>query len=535
MHELLRRDAPITATDPATRTVTARLVAYNDPRPVVDVIGGRAHRYLETHAPESITPLERMYVRDAHDGALIGHLAATRDEPDGLYGDLIVADTAAARDVMALIDARTVDAVSMEFAPGVDGEVWNTDRTAVTRTRSTLYGVAFAFHPAHDAPILTVRERTDMPAPATLTADSPPDGDTLPAVITNVVPVGDDVDALRRELVVLGDEVRTRGTLVPAHPLARYRGFADFFEAAYDDQVLSRALADQVTVDNPGVIPPAWLSTVFGIVDRGRPAITALGGQRALPPDGMDVNYPYFDGDLKLLVGVQAVQKTPITSVKVSLKRGTEAIETFAGGSDVSYQLIRRSSPSYKEAYLRIMAAAYAGATEEAFESFLLARATGTVPFDFTAATTPDLLAAALFAASGVVRNVTGMPADTVLASSDQFAALGGLPGLWPAAYGTSNTQGTAQASTLRVNVSGLEVVEGPYLPAQTILVTNGEAAGWYGDGPFTVTAEDVEQLGQNMAVWGMGTGVAMLPAGIVALSDATPLTSSSRRSSSSS
>jgi hypothetical protein len=527
MHDLLHRDAPIVAADPTTRTVTARLVTYNDPRPVADVVAGRVHRYTETHAPESINPLERMYVRDAHDGPLIGHLSATRDEPDGLYGDLVIADTAAARDVMALIDAHTVDAVSMEFAPGTDGEVWNADRSAVTRTRSTLYGVAFAFHPAHDAPILTVRERTDMPAPATLTADSPPAGDNLPATITNVVPIGDDVDALRRELVVLGDEVRTRGSLVPAHPLARYRSFADFYEAAYDDKALQRALVDQITSDNPGVIPPGWLTTVYGIVDRGRPAITALGGQRALPADGMDVNYPYFDGDLKLLVGTQVTQKTPITSVKVSLKRGTEAIETFAGGSDISYQLIRRSSPSYREAYLRIMAAAYAAATEEAFETFLQSRATGTVPFDFTAATTPDLLAAALFAASGVVRNVTGLPADTVLASSDQFAALGGLPGLWPAAYGTSNTRGTAQASTLRINVSGLEIVEGPYLPATTILVTNSEAAGWYGDGPFTVTSEDVEKLGQNVAVWGMGTGVATLPAGIVHLSDATPLAAS--------
>jgi hypothetical protein len=526
MHDLLHRDAPIVAADPTTRTVTARLVSYNDPRPVVDVVAGRAHRYTETHAPESITPLERMYVRDAHDGDLIGHLSATRDEPDGLYGDLVIADTAAARDVMALIDAHTVDAVSMEFAPGTDGEVWNADRSAVTRTRSTLYGVAFAFHPAHDSPILTVRERTDMPAPATLTADSPPDGDNLPAVISNVVPIGDDVDALRRELLELGDEVRTRGTLVPAHPLTRFREFADFYEAAFEEGkggVLRRALADQITTNNPGVIPPGWVSTVYGIVDRGRPVITALGGQRGLPDSGMDINFPYFDGDIKALVGVQATQKTPITSVRVDLKKGTEAIETYAGGSDLSYQLIRRSSPSYRTAYLQIMAAAYAAATEAGMEQNLLAKAGQTLQFDFTAATTADLLAAALFAASGMVRNATGAPADTVVASSDQFGAIGALPGLWPANYGTSNTRGTAQASTLRINVSGLEVVEGPYLPVKTILVTNAEAAGWYGDGPFTVTSEDVEKLGQNIAVWGMGTAVATLPLGIVHLTDATP------------
>ena len=423
---------------------------------------------------------------------------------------------------MALIDAHTIDAVSMEFAPGDDGEVWNTDRTAVTRTRSTLYGVAFAFHPAHDAPILTVRERTTMD---TLTADSPAAGESISTVMTAAPPDG-DVDALRREIIDPGrrDPLPRRHPRRPSAAPGISRSPTSI-EAAHVEShgLMYRALADQITTNNPGVVPPGWLNTVYGIIDRGRPAIQVLGGQRALPGEGMDVNFPYYAGDIKTLVGVQATQKTAITSVRVDLLKGTEAIETFAGGSDVSYQLLRRSSPSYREAYLRIMAAGYAAATESAFEAFLLAKATTTVEFNFTTATTADLLAAALFAASGMVRTATGAPADAVIASSDQFAAWGGLAGFWPAAYGTTNTRGTAQASTLAVNVSGLTVTEGPYLPVKTVIVTNSEAAGWYGDGPFTVVAEDVEKLGQNIAVWGMGTGVATLPAGIVKLNDSTP------------
>ena len=78
-----------------------------------------------------------------------------------------------------------------------------------------------------------------------------------------------------------------------------------------------------------------------------------------------------------------------------------------------------------------------------------------------------------------------------------------------PAAYGTSNLTGTAQASTLQVNVSGLAVVEAPYLPAGVAIFTNDRAAKWHEDGPFVATAEDVAKLGQNRAYWSMGaTGI---------------------------
>ena len=85
-----------------------------------------------------------------------------------------------------------------------------------------------------------------------------------------------------------------------------------------------------------------------------------------------------------------------------------------------------------------------------------------------------------------------------------------------PPTYGTFNVPGTAQASTLTINVSGLPLVEAPFLSAGTHLVTNGEAAGLHEDGPFPISAEDVAKLGQNVAVWGMFTTAITLPAGIV-------------------
>jgi hypothetical protein len=338
------------------------------------------------------------------------------------------------------------------------------------------------------------------------------------------------VDVLERSITDLRDDM-TRAMLeqrpAPAagHPAVVHRSFADYADAVWhdaSDPVLRRVLADQITTNNPGVIPPAWLSSVFGILDFGRPTITAF-GVSGLPASGMELTWPYFDGDVMTLVGEQVVQKTAVTSVRVDLKKGSEAIRTFAGGSDISYQLIRRSDPSYRDAYLRIMMIAYAAVTNAAAAADAVAAATASAATWDPAAGTADALAEALFTASVEVESATGMPATFALAASDVFIAAGTAAVVNAANYGVQNVPGTASASTLAVSFAGLTLVHDGSLPAGTLLVSNGATAEWYEDGPFTVTAEDVEKLGQNVAVWGMGAFAVPLPAGIVSIGDGIP------------
>ena len=232
----------------------------------------------------------------------------------------------------------------------------------------------------------------------------------------------------------------------PGHPLAAFTSLDAYADAVFADNRLRFALVDQTTTDNPGVVPPAWLSEIVGIIDSGRPAITALGGGSGLPSSGMELDWPYYDGDLLAIVQKQLTEKSAINSVKVSFKKGSAPIETFAGGSDVSYQLIRRSSPSYRDAYLRILALAYGLTTEATFVTALYAAAGGNVTWDPATGTAPEFRAA-LFAASGQVKRATGTPATAVLVAPDVFARLGSMDGLVPASYGTQNVSGTATAS----------------------------------------------------------------------------------------
>jgi HK97 family phage prohead protease len=303
----------------------------------------------------------------------------------------------------------------------------------------------------------------------------------------------------------------------PAHPLAGFASFGDAWMAVQTQDVDQFALVDQVIADNPGVVPPSWLTEIRGIIDTGRPGVVAFGGASSPGDSGMDLFWPYFDGDFSLLVGVQATEKTEITSVKVPIKRGTATLKTYAGGSDISYQLIRRSSPAYRDAYLRIMAIGYGVTTDNAFVDAVTAAATAG-PIWAPATGTSDQLRGALFAASAMVQKATGSPASFVLAAEDMFVKFGGLAGLWPATYGTQNVSGTADAASLRISVAGLQVILDSNLAAGTVLVSNEQAATWAEDGPFPVSAEDVAKLGQNVALWGMGATAVFLTKGIIKL-----------------
>ena len=306
-----------------------------------------------------------------------------------------------------------------------------------------------------------------------------------------------------------------------AHPLAVFADAGEFLVAARegrlsDEQRAAFVLADQITANNPGVMPPTWLTTIVGILDRGRPTVSAFGGPGSAGDSGLSIHWPYYDGGFDDLVAVQANEKTEVHSRRVDIKDASANLETYAGASDVSYQLIRRSAPKYRDAYSRILTIGYGVTTDLAFATALVAAG---VPADggtWSIGGDLEALLAALFAASSQVEDAVGMPADVALASPDVFAAIGTLAGLVPGQYGTQNVGGTSSAATLTVSVSGMTIKKDRSLPADTLLVSEQSAAEWAEDGPFPVEADDVPKLGLDVGVWGMGTAIVTVPAGVV-------------------
>lgn len=454
--------------------------------------------------------------------ALAGRAVALDDREDGQYGTFKVSRTRAGDELLELAIDGVYRNASAVFEP--IPEAARVVAGITERSRARLRRVGIVEQGAYPgAEILAVRGAPDMaretePEPIPEPEPEPTPAPTGVRIAAESPEMLGRMDDLRRDLLgrMASLEVRS-GSAAGVHPMARWASLGEYLADASADPetavLLGRALADQTTADNPGVVPPSYLGEVAGIIAAARPAIDAFGGPRSLGSSGMSLHFPYFDGNLLALVGKQAAEKTEITSVKVSLKDGQFPIETFAGGSDISNQLIKRSSPAYLEAYGRIMLSAWALVTEREFETDLWTAGTGSIVFIPIGATDAQLRAA-FFAGSAAVKAATGTPATVVLAAPDAFAAIGGV--LVPPAYGTANQTGTAQASTLRVNVSGLEVIEAPAIPAGQLVFSNGSAAGWYEDGPMVATAEDVARLGQNRAYWSMGATGVLIPAGVV-------------------
>jgi len=329
------------------------------------------------------------------------------------------------------------------------------------------------------------------------------------------------VKSLREEVGTIHARVFT--SEAAEHPLAKYRSFGEYSKAVFEGDTESRALVDQITANNAGVMPPNWILDVKGIIDLGRRVIQGVGGPESAGVSGMDISWPYFDGSLTDYVEAQATEKGEVNSARIDLDKGTATLATYAAGSDISYQLLERSSPSYLDAHNRIMLSSYAAVTDRKFTSDLWNDGAGGESYDFAADTTGSGFREAVFNSSVTVEDATGAPATAVFVSTAVFKKIGGWSTFMPESTPVSNVSGLATASTLRVTVSGLPVIRAKWLDtnaAYNAIVTNGASARWLEDGPRLATAENVAQLGRDISIYGYGTTAAYLPAGIVRVFD---------------
>ena len=479
---------------------------------------GRAVPYGDS---TNIGGVEESFAREAFDPAdVIGKpLAYRHDEPvgiitnaenreDGLYIDFEIGNTTLGRDAATLARMGASKGLSVGFNPVESA--WAKTRNKVEHLKARLLEVSLTPYPAYaTAGVADIRE-----------------GEPMSETMDTITEVQASVDAEAREAVAqVREEIQQIAAKVytgeTAHPLAAYRSFGEYCKAVYSGEVSARALTDQVTDDNPGVLPPSWVLDVKGMVDLGRPVITASGGPENPGQSGMEIAWPYITGDLLDIVEAQADEKGEVNSVAISIDKGTATLGTYAAGSDISYQLLQRSSPSYLDAHNRRMIASYNAVTDRKFTNDLWVGGSNTNLYDLAGDTDGADFREAVFVASMEVEDATGAPATVVLASTALLTAIAGWSSFYPAPTGVQNVSGTATASTLSVTVSGLPVVRAKWLDTDAdrhAIVMNGESARWFEDGPNLATAENVAQLGRDVAIYGYGATAVYVPSGYVRL-----------------
>jgi uncharacterized protein len=307
-------------------------------------------------------------------GEPIGRITGAESREDGLYIDFDIVNTAQGRDAAVLARTDSIKGLSVGFISA--RSAMSKARDMITHTAANLLEVSLTPYPAYaTAGVSSIREEEGEPNMS----------ETMDTEATV------SVDQEAREAVaqlretVKGIEARAF-TAEPVHPLAAYRTFGEYSKAVLAGEIESRALTDQITDNNPGVMPPTFIQDVKGIIDLGRRVITAMGTETA-PAAGMEINWPYYTGDLTAIVSQQATEKSEVNSVRIDLAKGTATLDTYSAASDISYQLLQRSSPAYLDAHNRIMAASYSAVTDRQFTDDLWNQGTGLQDYDYAADT----------------------------------------------------------------------------------------------------------------------------------------------------
>lgn len=492
------------------RTIRIRMVRWDTPAQTPE-------GYREAFARGAFAGVDPSRVTiesQRHGGTLVGRGISIDEPEDAGYLEARITRTPAGDELLALIDDGVLREASVAYQPiehSSDGET-------VVRSRVDLWRVAVVERGVHPgAGVVAVRSRA-MGGSEMVETAAAPDAQQDDALIQRAMaPILDRIQGLDTRL-----DGMVALSQVPA--LATFPGMdagslGELLLRSWDGEgsrLIARALVDQITPDNVAITSNrSFITDAVGIIRASRPAVEAFGGSRSLPESGMNVEWPVAVPPVTEPIAPQGTEKSEIHSVKVSFTSATAAIKTYAGGSDISIQLLRRSSPSYRDLYARTMLGSYAKVTNAAFAAAVVAGAGGSVTYNLATDTDGSAFTAALFEASLDVQVATGQPATFALVARDVFLKLGG----WLVRpVNPTNAIGTGNAAGLAVNISGVDIVPDLNLAAGTILVSNRQSAAWLEDGPNVLEATDVPRLGQNVAYWGLGVPAVTIPDAIIAL-----------------
>jgi HK97 family phage prohead protease len=469
---------------------------------------------------------------NVHEGIPVAGIRFEEDDI-GLRYEGRLLDTPAARDYAATVPAGN-DGVSLEVL--LRGAKSKRQGKAIIHTHIPRIGaLAGTYKPAYRSAAVALREDGGNM-----------DGTTDVQEPTAVVPVVAPADVITRDTVwSIAGEAATEalrslqeGTALrtsAADPFGGYKTIGELYAAARETPkgdplrkyaavaLAQRALDNTVFTAgaNAGLANGNLVTqTVQRIVNAGRPAINAFGVRAIGDIAGLTLNWPYFDGTLTDFVGAQSAEKAEITSASLDVKLGSEALVTYAGGTDMSYQILRRGDPSVVEAWTQVVLAAWAAVTDAAAVTEL---ETGTATIDFAEALAAHDLTefiANLVDASVTIQAATGRPAEFALASSTAFAQYAKL-----AAAASTATVVTPDFTIagLNLNIGGIRLIHDANVTAGKVIISNSLAGAWYEDGPFVVSADDVTRLGRDYAFWSMGAFARFIPAAILEAYDVTP------------
>jgi HK97 family phage major capsid protein len=496
----------VTAADSTTRTISGRIVAFDEP--------ANASTGKVIFAKGSIEPKDVLLNLEHDRTRRIGKPLSVALSADEMSIDAAfkIATTTAGSDALVEAAEGLRDGFSVELAVN-EYEMLKDGTMKVLAGELT--GVALVAEPA-------VRSaRVSEVAATTEDEDSAPidDADETPTPTE-----GDEVE----NTVTSADTVETveaaQSVTASAKPVAYSSPRIEVTAAKYLENKIQAALGSETarqyvlaadnTTDNAGLVPTRQLAEVVnGLSTTIRPSIDAI-SRGALPDAGMTFEIPKITvAPTAAVVAEDAIfNETDQNSAFISVD-----VKKFAGQQKFSVELLQRTSPVFYDELLRNMVAAMAKAQDTYVNGVLVAGATADGTTITTYPTAAELLGFVARGAASVYGATAGLAnpfARNILMNTSQWSNTmslndSGRP-IYNEVTNPMNQPGVATPTSLRGRVAGLDLYVTANTAATTdtddsILVINPDAYTWYEGPQYQLRAESTADGSITVGVYSFG------------------------------
>ena len=507
----------ITAADSTERTITGRIVAFEEP--------ANASTGKVVFAKGSVEP-KPVILNLEHDRTRrIGKTMEMSLAPDGMSinASFKIVNTTAGTDALIEASEGLRDGLSVEFAVS-DYKI--DKKSGVMRvTAGELTGVALVSEPAiRSARVSEVAASEDEEDSA-----STPEADTPPTEKEETV--SESTDSVSTEVSVEAAHAVTAAAVNATAGVAYAKPRLEFTPGKYLENTIKAALGDDNarqyvaaaadTTDNAGLVPTRQLATVInGLATTIRPSIDAI-SRCTLPDAGMTFEIPKIT---TLPTVAETSEAGTPSETDQAAAFVTVNVKKYAGQQTFSVELMDRTSPMFYDELVRNLAAQYAAATNAAVSAALVSGATADSTTTTTYPTATELLGFVSRGAASVFNATKGLPvpyATKLIGGTGQWGNIMTLNDSGRPIYMAQNPMnagGAVSATSLRGNVAGLDFYVDPSLNSGdadgTLIMVNPDAYTWYEGSTYQLRADVIASGQISLMFYGYGAIATKIAAG---------------------
>lgn len=500
----------ITAADSASRTISGRIVAFDEP---ANASTGKVIFNKGSVEPKSV------FLNLEHTTQRIGKtLSMTMDGDRAINASFKISNTTAGNDAIVEAMDGLRDGFSIELAVN-DYEMQKDGTMKVLNGELT--GVALVSEPA-------VKSARVSDVAATENSDLETGANESDTTTPNK---GDEVENTTvKEEAPADPTVEASQTLKAAtnSPVFTTRPRLDFSAGKYLEQTVRASMGDEDarqyvaaaadTTDNAGLVPTRQLNEVInGLANGVRSNIDAI-SRGVLPDAGMSFEIPKITALPSVAITAEA--GTP-SETDQNAAFVTVTVQKFAGQQTFSVELLDRTSPLFFNELLNNMSAVMAKAQDTAVNAALIAGASADATTTATYPTGAELLGIVSRGAASVYQG-TQRFAKNIIMNTSQWSNAMSLNVDGRPIYNASqpqNAAGLVTPSSIRGNIAGLDL----YVTANTaagtdtdgsILIVDPAAYTWYESGNYRLRADVIASGQISVSVYSYGAIATKLAAG---------------------